>query len=183
MAKQAVRAGLIEKAMGSNASTIDFIKENKRAFAEWFGPTYAKDVDSIAQASDLINKIDIDKMKFAIDYKDQDILLEKVGISGSQLQSVLRDRISNGLTKLAIIGSKISTSSVSAKRDSKVMELLLNPESLKTIRESVQQEKIKVLDPKTVAKIGQAVNNAVYRGLYFGGAAAGPALEEVQEER
>ena len=183
MAKQAVRAGLIEKAMGSNASTIDFIKENKRAFAEWFGPTYAKDVDSIAQASDLINKIDIDKMKFAIDYKDQDILLERVGISGSQLQSVLRDRISNGLTKLAIIGSKISTSSVSAKRDSKVMELLLNPESLKTIRESVQQEKIKVLDPKTVAKIGQAVNNAVYRGLYFGGAAAGPALEEVQEER
>lgn len=182
MAKQAVRAGLIEKAMGSNASTIDFIKENQRAFAEWFGPTYAKDVDAIAQASDLISKIDIDKMKFAIDYKDQDILLERVGISGPQLQSVLRDRISNGLTKLAIIGSKISTSSVSAKRDSKVMELLLNPESLKTIRTAVQQEKIKVLDPKTVAKIGQAVNNSVYRGLYFGGVAAGPALEEVQTE-
>lgn len=182
MAKQAVRAGLIEKAMGSGASTIDFIKENQRAYAEWFGPTYAKDVDSIAQASDLISKIDIDKMKFALDYKNQDMLLEKAGISGPQLQSVLRDRISNGLTKLAIIGSKISTSSVSAKRDSKVMELLLNPESLKTIRESVQQEKIKVLDPKTVAKIGQAVNNSVYRGLYFGGVAAGPALEEVQTE-
>ena len=162
MAKQAVRAGLIEKAMGSpNTSTIDFIKENQRAFTEWFGPTYAKDVDAIAQASDLINKIDIDKMKFALDYKNQDILFEKAGISGPQLQSVLRDRISNGLTKLAIIGSKISTSSVSAKRDSKVMELLLNPESLKTIRASVQQEKIKVLDPKTVAKIGQAVNNSV----------------------
>jgi len=184
MAKQAVRAGLIEKAMGSpNTSTIDFIKENQRAFAEWFGPTYAKDVDAIAQASDLINKIDIDKMKFALDYKNQDMLFEKAGISGPQLQSVLRDRISNGLTKLAIIGSKISTSSVSAKRDSKVMELLLNPESLKTIRESVQQEKIKVLDPKTVAKIAQAVNNAVYRGLYFGGVAAGPALEEVQTEQ
>ena len=182
MAKQAVRAGLIEKAMGSSISTIDFIKENQRAYTEWFGPTYAKDVDSIAQASDLINKIDIDKMKFALDYKNQDVLLEKAGISGPQLQSVLRDRISNGLTKLAIIGSKISTSSVSAKRDSKVMELLLNPESLKTIRESVQQEKIKVLDPKTVAKIGQVVNNSVYRGLYFGGIAAGPALEEVQAE-
>ena len=182
MAKQAVRAGLVEKAMGSSISTIDFIKENQRAYTEWFGPTYAKDVDSIAQASDLINKIDIDKMKFALDYKNQDVLLEKAGISGPQLQSVLRDRISNGLTKLAIIGSKISTSSVSAKRDSKVMELLLNPESLKTIRESVQQEKIKVLDPKTVAKIGQAVNNSVYRGLYFGGIAAGPALEEVQAE-
>ena len=183
MAKQAVRAGLIEKAMGSpNTSTIDFIKENQRAFAEWFGPTYAKDVDAIAQASDLINKIDIDTMKFALDYKNQDILFEKAGISGPQLQSVLRDRISNGLTKLAIIGSKISTSSVSAKRDSKVMELLLNPESLKTIRAAVQQEKIKVLDPKTFAKIGQAVNNSVYRGLYFGGVAAGPALEEVQTE-
>lgn len=182
MAKQAVRAGLIEKAMSSNTSTIDFIKENQRAFGEWFGPTYAKDVEAIAQASDLISKIDIDKMKFAIDYKNQDILFERAGISGPQLQSVLRDRISNGLTKLAIIGSKISTSSVSAKRDSKVMELLLNPESLKTIRTAVQQEKIKVLDPKTVAKIGQAVNNSVYRGLYFGGVAAGPALEEVQAE-
>lgn len=182
MARQAVRAGLLEKAIGSNISTIDFIKENQRAFSDWFGPTYAKDVDAIAQASDLINKIDIDKMKFALDYKDQDILLERVGISGPQLQSVLRDRISNGLTKLAIIGSKISTSSVSAKRDSKVMELLLNPQSLKTIRESVQQERIKILDSKTISTIAQAVNNAVYRGLYFGGIAAEPALEEVKEE-
>ena len=178
MAKQAVRATLLEKAMNSSSSTIDFVNKNSRAFSDWFGPTYAKDVQSIAEASDIISKIDVDKMKFAIDYSGQDLLLEKIGISSTQLQSVARDRISNGLTKLAIIGSKISTSSVAAKRDSKVMELLLNPEALGVIRKSVESKKSKILDEKTLSKIGMAINNSVYRGLYFGATGVEEALKE-----
>ena len=178
MAKQAVRATLLEKAMKSSSSTIDFVNKNSKAFSDWFGPTYAKDVKSIAEASDIISKIDVDKMKFAIDYKDQDILLEKIGIGSPQLQSILRDRITNGLTKLAIIGSKISTSSVAAKRDSKVMELLLNPEALGVVRKSVESKKSNILDEKTLSKIGMAINNTVYRGLYFGTTGVEEALKE-----
>ena len=178
MAKQAVRATLLEKAMNSSSSTIDFVNKNSRAFSDWFGPTYAKDVQSIAEASDIISKIDVDKMKFAIDYAGQDILMEKIGIGSPQLQSILRDRITNGLTKLAIIGSKISTSSVAAKRDSKVMELLLNPEALGVIRKSAESRKSKILDEKTLSKIGMAINNTVYRGLYFGTTGVEEALKE-----
>ena len=178
MARQSIRATLLEKAMSSSTSTIDFVNKNSRAFSEWFGPTYARDVQSIAQASDIISKIDVDKMKFAIDYRDQDILLEKIGIGGPQLQSILRDRITNAFTKLAIIGSKISTSSVAAKRDSKVMELLLNPEALGVIRKSVESKKSNILDEKTLSKIGMAINNTVYRGLYFGSTGTEEALKE-----
>jgi hypothetical protein len=121
-------------------------------------------------------------MKFALDYKNQDQLLEKTGISFPQLQSVLRDRVSNFTTKLAIIGSKVSTSSAAAKRDSKMMDLLLNPQALEAIKKEVDTTKIKVVDEKFVARMSQIINNAVFKGIYFGGEAARDVAESDQEE-
>jgi hypothetical protein len=177
--RQGIRASLLERAVESGDTMLDFIKKNEKAFMDWFGPTYLKSVESIGAASDRVSKVDIDKMKFALDYKDRDQMLEKVGISFPQFQSVLRDRISNGMTKLAIIGSKVSTSSAAAKRDSKMMDLLLNPGALDAIRKQVEASKMKVIDEKFMANIAQLIHNSVFKGLYFGTEAA----ESVREER
>lgn len=182
MVRQGIRATLLENGIKSGDTMIDFIRKNEKVFNDWFGPTYLKSVESLGAASDIVSKINIDKMKFALDYKNQDQLLEKTGISFPQLQSVLRDRISNFTTKLAIIGSKVSTSSAAAKRDSKMMDLLLNPQALEAIKKEVDAVKIKVVDEKFMARVSQIVNNAVFKGIYFGGEAARDVAESTEEE-
>jgi hypothetical protein len=177
--RQGIRASLLERGIASGDTMLDFIKKNEQAFSQWFGPTYMKSVESIGAASDRVSQVDIDKMKFALDYRDRDQMLEKVGISFPQFQSILRDRISNFMTKLAIIGSKVSTSSAAAKRDSKMMDLLLNPGALDAIRKEVEASKLKVIDEKFMANMAQLVHNSVFKGLYFGTEAA----ESVREER
>jgi hypothetical protein len=182
MVRQGIRATLLENGIKSGDTMVDFIRKNENVFNQWFGPTYLKSVESLGAASDIVSKINVDKMKFALDYKNQDQLLEKTGISFPQLQSVLRDRVSNFTTKLAIIGSKVSTSSAAAKRDSKMMDLLLNPQALEAIKKEVDTTKIKVVDEKFVARMSQIINNAVFKGIYFGGEAARDVAESDQEE-
>jgi len=179
MVRQGVRAALLERGVASSKTMVDFIREHETVFTDWFGPRYLKNVEAIGAASDLVSKVDIENMRFAIDVKEGDQLLDTVGISGPQLQSVVRDRISGGLTKLAIIGSKVSATQAAAKRDGKMMDLLLNPGALEAIKNQVGATKGKVVDDKVLAEMAQIFNNAVYKGLYF----ASQSEQEVAEER
>jgi len=181
--KQGVRAGILENGMTSNGkSMLEFIQSNKNVMDTWFGKTYSGDVRALALASDQLNKLDLDKMRFAVDYKSSDVLSEKVGISMTQLQSIARDRIVGLGTKLALVGSKINTASTAKKRDSQMTELLLNPEALKTIKEVAESKRLTITNPQLVEKLATTVHGAVSKGVYFGISGAEQEAERAQEE-
>lgn len=178
LVRQAIRANILEKALNTpGISASEFLTKNKNAVDAVFGKTYINDVKAIAEIRDILNRIDLDNMRFAVSYKDSDALQEKTGISAVQLQSILRDRISNAGTKVAIIGSKINSNQVAKKRDSQLMELLLNPNALQQLREVADQQKLKVTTPETFNKVAKIINSTVTKGMYFGMEAAEEQVE------
>lgn len=181
--RQGIRASFLERALNTpGISAVEFLNKNKNAVSDLFGKTYINDVQAIAEISDILNRIDLENMRFAVSYKDSDVLQERTGISAVQLQSILRDRISNAGTKIAIIGSKINTNQVASKRDSQLMELLLNPAALEQLRSVADAQKLKLTKPETLNKIAQLVNTTVTKGIYFGMEAAEAQVEQQLEE-
>lgn len=168
MARQGIRAELVTKAMKSNKTMNEFINENQNVFNSWFGKTYVKDIQAIADASDILRGVNVNNMRFATDFRQSDALSERTGVSFTQLQSVLRDRITNAGTKAAILGSKMSVASSSAKRDAQLMDLLLNPSALAELRQKVEANKFKATTPELVAQLANITNRAVSKGVYFG---------------
>jgi hypothetical protein len=126
--------------------------------------------------------VDLDGMKFALSYKDADALQEKTGISAVQLQSILRDRITNFGTKIAIIWSKISTSSIKDKRNSQMMELLLNPNALEQLKRTTDAQKLNLTTPEGLSKFTKIINESVTKGIYFATQAAEEQAARQEEE-
>jgi hypothetical protein len=183
LVRQGIRAQLLERAINTTGtSTLDFIKDNKNAFESVFGSRYLENVQSIGELYDIINKVDLDGMKFALSYKDADALQEKTGISAVQLQSILRDRITNFGTKIAIIWSKISTSSIKDKRNSQMMELLLNPNALEQLKRTTDAQKLNLTTPEGLSKFTKIINESVTKGIYFATQAAEEQAARQEEE-
>lgn len=183
LVRQGIRAQLLERAINTpGKSTLDFIKDNQQAFQSVFGDRYLQNVQSIGELYDIVNKIDLDGMKFALSYKDADALQEKTGISAVQLQSILRDRITNFGTKVAIIFSKINTSNIKDKRDSQMMELLLNPNALEQLKKATDQQKLRLTTPEALNKFTKIINESVTKGIYFATEAAEEQIQRQDEE-
>lgn len=182
MVRQGIRASMLERALTApGVSAMEFMTKNSNAVSDVFGKTYINDVKAIAEMNDILGRIDLDNMRFAVSYRDSDTLQEKTGISAVQLQSILRDRITNAGTKLAIIGSKINSNQVAQKRDSQLMELLLNPAALDNLRTLAESQKVKLTKPETFNKMANIVNSTVTKGIYFGLAGAEEQTENLQE--
>lgn len=183
MVRQGLRATFLERALNApGMSAVEFLEKNKNTVDALFGKTYIKDVKSIAEINDILGRIDLENMRFAVSYKDSDTLQEKTGISSVQLQSILRDRITNAGTKMAIIGSKINSNQVATKRDSQLMELLLNPAALESLRAASEAQRVNLTTPESLGKIAKVVNTTVTKGIYFGFEGAEAQLESTEQE-
>jgi hypothetical protein len=142
MLKQGVRAGLLEKAVQSDKSMLEFISDNANTFNQWFGPRYIQDVKDLSEASDLLNRINLEA-RFAIDMKNEDAMKAATRMSAPEWVSLIRDRITSLTTKVAIASSKITTRQAEAKRDSSLMQMLLNPEKLTQVKKAAEASKAK----------------------------------------
>lgn len=142
MLKQGVRAGLLEKAVESNKTMLEFIADNANTFNQWFGPRYIQDVKDLSEASDLLNRINLEA-RFAIDMKNEDAMKAATRMSAPEWVSLIRDRITSLTTKVAIASSKITTRQAEAKRDSSLMQMLLNPEKLAQVKKAAEASKAK----------------------------------------
>lgn len=176
MLKKGVRAGMLEKAFASKGTTLEFISENKNTFDAWFGPRYMKDVETAAKAADVLNKIALDG-RFAVDLRNEDVMRREVGISFPETQSLLRDRITNAGTKVAIAFSKITSRNVDAKRDGTLMEILSNPDALRQVAQQIEKSKLSTksvgdITAEQMSQLSMLVNKAFYKGGYFGAEAA-----------
>lgn len=180
MLKQGMRAGLLEAAVNSNKSMVEFINSNSNVFKQWFGPRYLENVENIAKASDILNKINTNA-RFAIDMKNEDSLKAATRMSAPEWVSLIRDRITSNTTKLAIASSKITARSADAKRDGHLMELLLNPEKLSDIEKLVKANKPNIYNAELVKNLGIKLNNVFLKGAYFGDVGS-EAFENIESE-
>jgi hypothetical protein len=180
MLKQGMRAGLLEAAVKSDKSMVQFITDNGNVFKQWFGPRYLENVKNIASASDILAKINTNA-RFAVDMKNEDSLKAATRMSAPEWVSLIRDRITSNTTKIAIASSKISTRSAESKRDGHLMELLLNPEKLSDIEKLVKANKPNIYNPETVKELGIKLNGIFLKGAYFGDVGS-ESFETIQED-
>lgn len=186
MLKQGIRSGLLEQAIMSKESVSGFISSNQNVFSQWFGPRYLENVNSIAEASDVLNRIKLNE-RFAVDLRNEDALKRATNISFAETSSLLRDRITNAGTKAAIAASKITSRQTEAKRDGYLMEMLSNPERLQSISNEIKAQKInssRSLSDITMEEVNKVLNRmsfSVYKGAYFGEAGS-DTYEEMEEE-
>lgn len=173
MAKKGLQAALVDKALTTNGvSAVDYIKNNKNAYESLFGSSYIKDLENSALAFDMIKNADLQSMSMAKNYRNEDALSERAGISFPQLQSILRDRISNAGTKAAIISSKVFSNKSATKRDSQLAEFMLNPEAVNVVSKQVEiltdtKGLTKPARDAAVSTMANAINSSMY-GIYFG---------------
>ena len=145
MARQGVRASLLNNAFAAKDSR-QFIKENAGTFNSWFGSTYVKSVDSLADVNDILGKIDPSRLSFAFSFKEVDPLQRVLGTSLPQAGSLFRDRISSVQQKTSIIFSRWFSKKTGAKRDEEMASLLLNPAALDRILKTTDAYKANKLD-------------------------------------
>ena len=132
MARLGVRASLLNNAFAAKDSRL-FIKDNAHTFNAWFGPTYAKSVDSLVEVNSILGKVDPSALSFAFSFKEVDPLQRAFGTSLPQAGSLFRDRISSAQQKASIIFSRWFSKKTGAKRDEEMASLLLNPAALDRI--------------------------------------------------
>lgn len=169
MMRRAIRSEMVSQAMTSNKSMKDWMHENASSIDMWFGKSYRANLKSIAEASDILSRLDVDSMNFSVDFKKSDMLEDFSGTNMTQLQSILRDRITNAGTKLAIVGSRWSVKRANSKRDADIERLLLDPNALADLRQSIENAKKFDLGTGKFAKeIGSILVNVFGKGLYMG---------------
>lgn len=171
MVMNGLRAQFLDRAAKQpNKTMVEFLEDNKNVVNKLFGSDYIANVKAISEATDILNKVDIDTRRFAIDYSRSDDLEQTVGISFPQLQSILRDRITNPGTKLAIIASKITSNSTATKRDDAMMQLMLKPEALAELQakaKAIREKKFTMETPKEIEGMMNVVNRSIAKSAIF----------------
>lgn len=186
MVLNGLRAQYLDRAAKqANKTMVQFLEDNKNVTSKLFGKDYIDNVKAISEATDILNKVDIDTRRFAIDYSRSDDLEQTVGISFPQLQSILRDRITNPGTKLAIIASKITSNSTATKRDDAMMQLMLRPEALAELQaraKAIRDKKFTMETTKEIEGMMSIVNRSIAKSaVFYTEAAEAVAQDEAPE--
>lgn len=182
IARKGIQSAMFDRARNTSGTTmIDFIKKHENAFNKVFGPRYLDNVKSLGQLSDLLKNVDPEASRFATTFKNSDQLEAQIGISAPQLQSILRDRITNVGTKLAIIFSKINSSQAVAKQDAAMRDLLMNPDALETLRVATEQSQVS-LSPRLMKTVLETLSASINSKAVIASEAAQREIEEPLEE-
>jgi len=167
-AKQSVRAALLAKALDSK-NTIEYLNRNKNAYDKWMGEGYAKKIEKLGKASDIINRIKPENIPYGFSAKQEDILSEATGSSFPMMGSLFRDRISSGYQKISIVLSRFFSKKTHDSRDKALSDLLLDTEAVDSITKVADAYKNNMLSTEDVIKtlgiVGLKTIKAGYIGL------------------
>ena len=150
--RNGIRTALLNKAFESTQGAQAFIQANPDAFSTFFGSAYAKNVEALAQASDIVRSIDTSKMSFAFSFKEADMLQKSTGSSLPQITSTLRDRIASNTHKATILLSRWVTKRTADKRDAGMISLLSSPEALDRLAKTAEAYRANQIDLKQFAE-------------------------------
>lgn len=146
--RNGIRTALLNKAFDSPEGAAAFIAKNPEVFNGFFGSAYTANVKALADAYDIMRRIDPSRMTFAFSYKEADALQRATGSSMPQVGSILRDRISSTAQKLSILLSRWFTKRTSARRDTEIMSLLASPDALNRISSTASAYRANQIDAK-----------------------------------
>ncbi len=172
--RQGVRSSLLNRAFDSG-NAKEFIETNAAVYNKWFGPTYSKDIQALANASDILRSIDTDSMSFAFSFKETDPLQRTTGTSAPQVGSLMRDRISSIAHKGSILFSRWFTQKTAGKRDEDMMRLLLDPKALGEIAAKVNGAGGSVNPQEVLKEVSKFVSAGQLRNISLIQEAAGRA--------
>jgi hypothetical protein len=150
--KNGIRTALLNRAFESTEGAQAFIQANPDAFGTFFGSAYAKNVEALAQASDIVRSIDTSKMSFAFSFKEADMLQKSTGSSIPQITSTLRDRIASNTHKATILLSRWVTKRTADKRDAGMISLLSSPEALDRLAKTAEAYRANQINLKQFAE-------------------------------
>jgi hypothetical protein len=131
--RNGIRTALLNRAFDSREGAAAFIEQHPNVFDAFFGTPYRANIKALADAYDILRRIDPSRMSFAFSYKEADALQKSTGSSIPQVSSVLRDRITSLTQKAIILLSRWFTKRTAAKRDEEMINLLSSTEALDRI--------------------------------------------------
>lgn len=158
---------------------------NKAGIDAIFGSAFQPSLRRLALFSDKVSAADISKLGVAIDRRELDALAQIVpGIDIPYLSSTLRDRISSLPQKVVRLLSKYNSSKLSTATDDAIMELLLDPNGVQKLANTVTNIKFDLSNPAALGKMADSLARVIPRSFYTSGktALAGEERSKVEQE-
>lgn len=136
-----LRREVIAQATQSPKGTVGFLSDPNKipVMSKLFNTSYVKDLEAVATLSDMVRRMDPNKIKFSPDADENNWLKKNFGVTDKQAFSVLRDRIASVVQKAAILFSKSNETRVQNAKDRKMLELMLDPDAVKQLANLVDE--------------------------------------------
>jgi hypothetical protein len=168
-----LKAEMARKAINSGKGSLQYIKENQRAFDSVFGKGMYDDLKSLADMQDIIGEIKIDQINLSAKHtKLEDALKKKTGVPLNQLNSLLRDRIMSPQQKMFVFLNKMNSARIDKKEEQMIIELFTKEGALSEIKRTADALKLDVNKPEALRAFANSINKTISKGAYMGMEAA-----------
>jgi hypothetical protein len=168
-----LKAEMARKAINSGKGSLQYIKENQRAFDSVFGKGMYDDLKSLADMQDIIGEIKIDQIGLSAKHtKLEDALKKKTGVPLNQLNSLLRDRIMSAPQKMFVFLNKMNSARIDKKEEQRIIEVFTKKGALSKIKKAADALKLDVNKPEALRAFANSINKTISKGAYMGMEAA-----------
>lgn len=185
--RNSLRAEVINIAQRSPGGFMSYISDpaNKSGVEAVFGTAFMPSLRKIATFADKVSEADVSKLAISIPRESFDMLARVVkGVDIPYVTSQFRDRISSYPQKIVRILSKYNSASLRDATDDAIVELLLDPNGVQKLANTITEVKFDIENPASLAKITDSLNKIVPRATYnaLKVGVAGEQQEQLQQE-
>jgi hypothetical protein len=187
------RASVMEN-LTKSGNTLNFFNENKDAMNALFGPTYVKNVEALAEATQLLYANPV-KLNVPISTIRKTKFEENIGMSPESAVALARRQITSPFQKVTIGLSKFFQNKASQSEGAAIQDFLLDPKKIEEVAKLYHQigltedtEKVKSLATKvlkyTTGEVARRGSYASYLGAIsdFGSAPQAAPQQQPQTE-
>jgi len=169
--RQSMRASVVEKAMSNSKGGVDFLlnKDNKAALDAILGKGYQSNLMKVLKLSDAVNKIDIKKMSLSVDLEKNLDPLNKIfpGLDVQGTIATFRRPIVSMPQKGVILYSKISQAKATNVFDTKIFDILTDPNAVKQLASITDDLDLTFKNPLTLRKALTSIVDTIPARAYI----------------
>jgi hypothetical protein len=184
--RNSLRAEVINSGR-SQGNLLDYVSapENKAAIEQLFGPGYLPALRKIALFGDKVASADVSRLGTQIPRESMDVVAQVFpGLDVPYLSSNFRDRITSLPQKIIRILSKYNSARLQIATDDAIEELLLDPNGVKKLGNTISEVNFKFDNPVALNKIAESLSQTVPQATYdaFKVTLSGEERERLQKE-
>lgn len=184
--RNALRVEVVNLGRRNAGGFMNYVMDpaNKAGIDAIFGEAFQPSLRKLALFSDKVSAADISKLGVAIDRRELDALAQIVpGVDIPYLSSTLRDRISSVPQKVIRLLSKYNSSQLATATDEAIMELLLDPNGVQKLANTVTSIKFDLSNPASLGKMADSLSRVLPRSFYTSGKTALTSEERARAEK